>query len=82
MATAIYERVRQIAADILQRRVSEITLHSSPENVENWDSIQNLNLVLALEQEFGLQFEPEEMDAMKTIDGIVKLVTSKTNGGR
>jgi acyl carrier protein len=45
--------------------------------VESWDSVQHLNLVLALEEQFGIQFEPEEMDAMKNIGAIAGLVARK-----
>jgi len=42
--------------------------------------VQHLNLVLALEEQFGVQFEPDEMDAMKSIGAIAGLLTKK-NGG-
>ena len=71
------EKVRQIAADVFNVPVAQITLQSSPENIETWDSIQNLNLLLALEQAFGLQFEPEEIDRMKTIQEIIGLLVVK-----
>ena len=56
---------------------AQINPESSPETLESWDSVQHLNLVLGLEQEFNVQFEPEEMDRMKTIGAISDLVESK-----
>jgi hypothetical protein len=38
--------------------------------------LQHLNLVLAVEQEFGIQFEPEEMIQMETVGSIAELVQS------
>ena len=73
----VYPQVQQIAADILQLPAERITPESSPENTEGWDSVQNLNLVLALEQRFDLQFEPDEIDRMKTIGDIAALVDSR-----
>jgi acyl carrier protein len=77
MNAQIFDRVRGIAADILQLDPSSVTLDSSPQSVESWDSVQHLNLVLALEEQFGIQFEPEEMDGMKNIGAIADLVTRK-----
>ena len=78
MTTAtILEQVRAIAADVLQVPASQILAESSPETLESWDSVQHLNLVLGLEQQFNIQFEPEEMDQMKTIAAVVELVASK-----
>jgi len=64
MNEQVLSRVREIASDVLQ---SGVTAESSPETIENWDSVHHLNLVLALEEEYGFQFSPEEMDRrMKT----------------
>ena len=77
MNAQIYDRVRGIAADILHLDPALVTPDSSPQSVESWDSVQHLNLVLALEEQFGIQFEPEEMDAMKNIGAIAGLVARK-----
>lgn len=73
----IADRVRAIAADILQVPASSVSLQSSPETVESWDSVRHLDLVLALEQAFNLQFEPEEIDQMKNIERIVDILSAK-----
>jgi acyl carrier protein len=75
--STIFEQVRSIAADLFEVPAAQITSESSPETLESWDSVQHLNLVLGLEQHFNLQFEPEEMDRMKTIAAVVELVASK-----
>ena len=50
---------------------------TTPEQMENWDSVQHLNLVLALETQFGVEFEPEEIEQMKSIGKIAALVETK-----
>lgn len=77
MASTTFEKVRGAAADILQAPVAQITPASSPVTIESWDSVQHLNLVLALEEKLGIQFEPEEMDKMNSIGEIVDLVDAK-----
>ena len=47
---------------------------SSPETIENWDSMQHLNLVLAIEEKFGLQLEPEDIEQMKSIGAVAAMV--------
>lgn len=79
MTSPVFERVRGIAADVLKLPASQITAHSSPENIEGWDSVQHLNLILALEQDFSVQFEPEEIDQMSSIDRILNVIQSKLN---
>ena len=77
MDQPLFDRVRGIAADVFQLDSVTLTADSSPETIEAWDSVQNLNLVLALEQEFGFEFAPEEMDQMKTIGQIAHVAAAK-----
>jgi len=77
MDTQILERVRGIAADVLQVNQGSLSAESSPQSVESWDSVQHLNLVLALEEQFGVQFEPDEMDSMKSIGAIAGVLKAK-----
>jgi acyl carrier protein len=50
---------------------------TSPDTVPTWDSMQHLQLVLALEQEFGLAFEVEEIEAMQRVGVIVSLLEQR-----
>ena len=77
MSTTVFEQVRGIASDLFVVPADRITGASSPETIESWDSIQHLNLVLAIEEKFALQLSPEEIEQMHTIDQITKLVESK-----
>ena len=77
MTSLLLERIRGIAADILEVPAASITTESSPESVASWDSVRHLNLVLALEEEFGLQLDPEEIDRMHSIGEIVAALEGK-----
>jgi acyl carrier protein len=77
MSAPLFDRVRTIAADVLEVPAVNISAESSPETIDTWDSVHHLNLVLALEQEFNLQFEPEEIDQMKDIQHILDILGSK-----
>jgi acyl carrier protein len=70
-----FAEVRAVASDILGVPPDQITAESSPETIENWDSMQHLNLVLAIEEKFGVQLEPEDIEQMKSIGAVVALVT-------
>jgi acyl carrier protein len=80
MALTTFEKVRASCADVFQIPAAQLTPASSPETIESWDSVQHLNLVLALELQFDIQFEPEEMDKMKSLAEITDLVDAKLSG--
>jgi acyl carrier protein len=72
-----FEQIRDMAADLLGAAAAEITPESSPETLENWDSVQHLNLILAVEQRFELQFDPEEIESMENLGAIARVVERK-----
>jgi acyl carrier protein len=80
--TDILDQVRSITADVLSVAPAEVTSKSSPQTLENWDSVRHLNLVLALEEKFSVQFSPEEIDSMHSVEEIAAVVESKASAGR
>ncbi len=82
MTASTFERVRNVASDIFGIPADKITAESSPETIENWDSMQHLNLVLAIEEKFGVQLEPEDIEQMKNIDAVAALVEKLQSAAR
>jgi acyl carrier protein len=79
MNPSVLNRVQLILTDIFHIPIEQITLMSSPETIENWDSLNHLNLVLAIEQEFGVQLLPEEIDQLLSVEHIMVLLDEKLN---
>jgi acyl carrier protein len=77
LSATAFEQVRAIASDVFGVPVDRLSAGSSPESVENWDSMQHLNLVLAIEEKFGIQLDPDEIEQMKNIGAVAALVDKK-----
>ena len=71
------DRVRRLVSDMMHVPVAELTAASSPSTIAAWDSVQNLNLVLSVEEEFALELEPEEMQQMNSVGEIVRLLLKR-----
>ena len=76
-ADEILDKVRLIAADLFDEPVDAIRPETSPENLEAWDSLQHLNLMLALEESFGLSLSPEDGEHLTSIGAVAALVASR-----
>ncbi len=70
-------RVRDLMASILGVPVAEIGAATSTDTVSEWDSILHINLILALQEAFGVQFEPAEIGAMLSYPKIVQILGAK-----
>ena len=55
----------------------DITASTDQTICEKWDSLHHLNLIVALEDEFDIEFEPEEIAEMKSFSAIKKTIESK-----
>jgi len=54
------ERVARIMAEIMEVEESSINQDTNPDNMPQWDSLSHVQLVLALEKEFGVTISPED----------------------
>ena len=77
MTATVFDQIRTMTSDLFGVPVDQISAASSAQTLDNWDSIQHLNLVLAVEEKFGLQLSPEEIEQMKSVGDTAKLVESK-----
>jgi len=82
LTASTLQQVRSIASDIFGVPADKIGAESSPETIENWDSMQHLNLVLAIEEKFGVQLEPEDIEQMKNIGAVAALVERLKSAAR
>jgi len=82
LTASMLQQVRSIASDIFGVPADKIGAESSPETIENWDSMQHLNLVLAIEEKFGVQLEPEDIEQMKNIGAVAALVERLKSAAR
>ncbi|HEY2586177.1 MAG TPA: acyl carrier protein [Tepidisphaeraceae bacterium] len=75
--TPVAQQVRQIAADIFNLPVEQITDQTSPQTLADWDSVEQLNLVLAMEARFGVQLDPQEIEQIRTIGDAIRIAETR-----
>ena len=57
-------RIKQVMSQVLGIPAETIGENTSPDTVENWDSLRHMNLIMALEEAFDLSFTEEQMVEM------------------
>lgn len=70
MADDVTQRVVAIAADVFEESPDALDEESSPDTILRWDSVQHLVLALAVEEELGIQFGPDDLEQMRTLGAV------------
>ena len=70
------ERILAIMREVFENEA--IDTSCSQDNCGEWDSLHHLNLISDLEDEFDLEFEPEEIAQMQSFAAIKEIITSKS----
>ncbi|HEX4154005.1 MAG TPA: acyl carrier protein [Acidobacteriaceae bacterium] len=69
--------LRDILADTLEISPEEVTPELNTEAVEAWDSFRHLQLMLAVEGEYGVQFDPRQIPELTSVRKIQDALESK-----
>ncbi len=59
--------LRDILADVLEISPEEITPELGVGTIDNWDSFRHLQAILAVEGEYGVQFDPSRIPELTTV---------------
>ena len=65
-------RIRRVMSDVFGVAEESIRDSDSPATITAWDSVGHLQLMLALEQEFGVQFEADEFATLASVAALEK----------
>ena len=77
MNETVLDQVRVVASDLFSVPPEAITPETSPTTIEQWDSMQHLNLILELEMTFGVKFTAKEQSEMLTIGAVAAMLERK-----
>jgi acyl carrier protein len=73
----VQEKVIQVLINIFQVSPDKIFTETTSDNVENWDSMNHINMILALEQEFGISYDEEQAVSMLSVGEIIEVTKGK-----
>lgn len=75
--TEILKKVNEIFIEILDNEDIVLTLETTASNVEDWDSLNHIQLVVAIEKQFKIRFTSTEIQSWKNVGEMVDCIMMK-----
>ena len=79
MGNAMEQRIKNVMSAVFEIPVNKIKGNASPDTIESWDSLKHMNLVIALEEEFEIEFINDEINEMMNFALIKSVLMGKVN---
>lgn len=73
----IYVKLNEIFRDVLDNDEIELQDSTTADDIEEWDSLGHIQLVVAIEKAFGLKFQSSEIISWKNVGEMVDAIESK-----
>ena len=68
------DKIKQVFCAVFQISPDQFSDSLSPEGVQGWDSLGHVRLVTALQDEFGVEFEVDDIMLMENVGEIKKIL--------
>ena len=73
----VFERLNKVFRDVFDDDDITVTETTTSADIDDWDSLEHINLVAAVEQEFGMKFTMGQVVTMKNVGGMVDIILQK-----
>ena len=74
---SILEQLRDIMLDVFDLDDVQLAPATTADDIEEWDSLSHVRLVVAVERKFGFKLKNAEIEALKSVGDLVTLIDSK-----
>lgn len=73
----VYEKLNEIFQDVFDDEEIQVQASTTSEDIEDWDSLEHINLVVAIEKCFSIKFTMDEVTGMKNVGEMVSIILER-----
>ena len=74
----IYETLTTIFRDVFLRDDLVLSPELSASDIAGWDSFKHIEIIIAVQEHYGITFRTRELDSLNNVGDLVRLIVSKT----
>jgi len=71
---SIYEKLNEVFQDVFDDDSIMVNAETTADDIEDWDSLEHINLVSAVEKTFGVKFTMAQVVGMKNVGEMVDVI--------
>lgn len=79
--TTLLDRLQPVFRDVFEDDDITVTSATTADDVEGWDSLMHVSLMINVERAFGVKFSTSEVASMKNVGELVSLLEQRTAAG-
>ena len=77
----VFERLNAVFRDVFDDEDITVNDQTTANDIEDWDSLEHINLMAAVESEFGIKFSMGEVVPMKNVGEMADIILQKVQKG-
>lgn len=75
--TEVLAKVQEIFQDVLDNEDIELSYETTADDIDEWDSLSHIQLIVAIEKAFKLKFTSKELMSWDTVGDMIECIISK-----
>ncbi len=73
----IFVRLNKVFRDVFDDDSIKVTPKTTADDIDDWDSLEHITLIAAVEREFKIKFKMGEIASMKNVGDMAKIIASR-----
>ncbi len=76
-AKVLFTRLNRVFQDVFDDNSIRITPKTTANDIDDWDSLEHITLISAVEREFGMKFKMGEISSMKNVGEMAQIINHR-----
>jgi len=77
MIQILSERLTNVFRNVFEDDSIQLTPQTTADDVDGWDSLSHINLIIAVEIEFGIEFKQSEIQSFANVGDLLECIMKK-----
>lgn len=73
----VFEKLNEVFRDVFDDEEIVVTDNTTASDIEDWDSLEHINLIVAIENKFGIKFKMNEVTGLKNVGEMVDVILGR-----